>query len=335
MHAHVLGVGICILKISRNKMKKKPIKLLFNAMYHEKYSFNNFIQGDMSADYSEIKIKERVVYKPSNKLKAYLTFLNLFLLEYLDVNKRVVFSYRKGVSAYDAVSKHAQSKHFFQTDVSCFFASIDSALIKKTLLGSYDSSPITDIDKHLDRIINLVVVDNVLPMGFSTSPSISNACLFTFDNMLEEYCLGNNLLYSRYSDDIIISSKNRDDISGMDLKVNEYLQICFLGKLNLNISKSKFTHVGRKIKLLGMVILPTGKVTVDMKFKSNIEVLLHFYISDKDKFLNKVDGDMAGGVERITGYLNYVNSVDRSYLDKIRKKFGATVVDEFLHQLAK
>lgn len=316
-------------------MKKKPIELLFNAMYHEKYSFNDFIQGDMSSDYSEIKIKERVVYKPSKKLKAYHTFLNLFLFEYLDVNKQVVFSYRKGVSAYDAVSKHAQSKHFFQTDISSFFASIDSALIKKTLLGSYDSSPIADIDKYLDRVISLVAVDDVLPMGFSTSPSISNACLFMFDNILEEYCLKRNLVYSRYSDDIIISSENKSDVTDIELKVDEFLKNCFAGKLSLNLGKSKFTHVGRKIKILGMVILPTGKVTIDMKFKSNIEVLLHFYIRDKAKFLDKVDGDMAGGMERITGYLNYVNAVDKSYLDKIRKKFGATTVDSFLHKLAK
>ncbi len=316
-------------------MKKKPIELLFNAMYHEKYSFNDLVQGDLSDDYSEIKVKERVVYKTSKKLKAYHTFLNLFLYEYLNVNTRVVFSYRKGFSAYDAVSKHAQSKHFFKTDISCFFASIDSELIKKTVLGGCDLSPIEDIDKYFDRIMSLVVVDDKLPIGFSTSPSISNACLYDFDNILEEYCLDKHLLYSRYSDDIIISSNNKSDIEGVELKVDEYLQMCFSGKLKLNRSKSKYTHVGRKIKLLGMVILPTGKVTVDMKFKSNIEVLLHFYIKDKDKFLNKVDGDMAGGMERITGYLNYVNAVDKTYLDKIRKKFGATIVDSFLHQLAK
>ncbi len=224
---------------------------------------------------------------------------------------------------------------FFKQIFLVFFASIDSALIKKTLLGSYDSSPIADINKYLDRVISLVTVDDVLTIGFSTSPSISNACLFMFDNILDEYCLKRNLVYSRYSDDIIISSENKSDVIGIELKVNEFLQNCFAGKLNLNLGKSKFTHVGRKIKILGMVILPTGKVTIDMKFKSNIEVLLHFYIKDKEKFLDKVDGDMVGGMERITGYLNYANAVDKSYLDKIRKKFGATIVDSFLHQSAK
>jgi RNA-directed DNA polymerase len=142
-------------------------------------------------------------------------------------------------------------------------------------------------------------------------------------------------VYSRYSDDIIISSINKDDIDDIASKVDEILQQCFAGKLKLNPIKSKFTHVGRKIKLLGMVILPNGKVTVDIKFKNNIEVLLHFYISDKEKFLDKVDGDMTDGMERITGYLNYVNAVDKTYLDKIRKKFGSTIVDSFLHQQAK
>lgn len=316
-------------------MKKKPLESLFEAMYHGKYDFNDFANCDISANYEEINKKERIIQKPNKKLKAYHTFLNLFLFDYLSVNTKVVFSYRKGVSTYDAVSKHSRSKYFFQTDIARFFPSIDSDLIKKTILGSCELSPISDIDVFLERVFDFVVVKNQLPMGFSTSPPISNACLFNFDNDLEKYCSNHNLIYTRYSDDLIISSGAKGGVDGVDLKVDAILQNSFGGKLTLNAAKSKFTHPGGKIKVLGMVILPNGKITVDIKFKSNIEVLLHFYINDKEKFIDTVNGDMSAGIERITGYLNYVNTVDKSYLDKLRKKFGATIVDMFLHQSVK
>jgi RNA-directed DNA polymerase len=35
---------------------------------------------------------------------------------------------------------------------------------------------------------------------------------------------------------------------------------------------------------------------------------------------------------RLAGLLNYVNTVDQSYLEKLRRKYGAAVVDVFLHR---
>lgn len=322
-------------------MKNKPIDLLFDAMYHGKYDFQDFANCDVSANYETVvfedkaKSKIRVVQKPNKKLRAYHTFLNLFLFDYLNVNSRVVFSYLKGVSAFDAVEKHSRSKYFFQTDIVSFFPSIDTELIRNTILGSCSKSPIQDVESILSRVLEFVVVNNALPMGFSTSPTLSNACLFDFDVILEGYCQSNNLVYTRYADDITISSESQENIEGIALKVDALLNELFGGKLALNQSKSKSTHVGRKIKILGMVILPTGKITVDIKFKNDLEVLLHFYLTDKAKFINRSNGDMGAGIARITGLLNYVNTVDKSYLDKLRKKFGATIVDTLLHQSAK
>ncbi|WP_071871779.1 reverse transcriptase domain-containing protein [Atopomonas hussainii] len=312
-------------------MKTKPCALLFEAMYHGKYDFQDFIQSDISNYFDVIYVKDRKIQKPNRKLKAYHSFLNLFLFEYLRTNERVVFSYRKGVNAYDAVSAHANNKHFYQTDISDFFSSIDSQLIKETIIASAELSPIEDLNEHLERVLSLVTVDGRLPMGFSTSPLISNACLYKFDAALEEYSISRHLTYTRYADDLIISSKNREDLEGIQEKISELLLKTFNGRLSLNHSKSKLTHTGRKVKILGMVILPTGKVSVDIKFKNKVEVLLHFYMKDREKFLDKVDGDMRGGMEKISGYLNYINTVDKSYLDKLRKKFGGTIVDMFLH----
>lgn len=316
-------------------MIKKPLKTLFDAMYHGKYEFVDFAQCDVSLCYERVKFRKREVIRPNKKLKVYHSFLILFLLEYLEVDDEVVYSYRKGVNAYDAVSKHAASSYFFQTDLSNFFKSIDAEMVRAVINEGISRAPILDGEDYIDRIIELVTVDGSLPVGFPSSPVISNSCLYAFDGKLKSYCRQRGLIYTRYSDDIIVSGKDKDELLGVKETITGFLNDCFQGKLSINHAKSKFTHTGNKIKLLGMVILPNQKVTVDIKFKKDLEVMLHFYINDREKFLDKVGGDYRDGVEKITGYMNYVNTVDKDYLNKLRKKYGATVVDTLIHHPTK
>lgn len=318
----------------RNTMTKKPIRLLFDAMYHGKYEFDDFVNGDLASSYKPLEIRGRIVHSPNKKLKAYHAFIELFLLQYLPVNRDVVFSYRKGFSAYDAVSKHAGSKTFYQTDIEEFFPSL-SADIVLLALSNNEEAPIESVEEMLPRILDMVTVGDSLPMGFSTSPTISNTCLFEFDNLLQRECEASDMIYTRYADDIIISSRNSDRVRSIGEVVSRILERCFTGKLKLNSEKTKYTSVGRKIKMLGMVILPNGKVTVDLKFKNKIEVLIHFYLNDRDKFMKMAGQDMAGGIERVGGLVSYANTIDKAYLDKLRKKFGATTIDMFLHKSAK
>lgn len=317
-------------------MKKRSLQFLFEAMYHDKYDFQDFLNGAVDADYSALQIGSRHIIRPNKKLKAYHLFIQTFLVDYLRVNMNVAHAYRRGVSLRAAVTRHSLSKAFFQTDVEHFFPSIDREIVRKTVSADWERLPILDAQVHIERILDLVLCDDALPIGYSTSPAISNACLTAFDDDLESFCTARSLIYTRYSDDIAISGKARSELIGLESEIQSRLTEHLQGKLTLNPAKTKRTSVGRKIKLLGMVILPTGHVTVDMDLKKKIEVMLHFYISDRNKFLDlaQVKGDMDAGIVRLEGYVNYINSSDKLYLDKLRRKFGATVIDSFLHRSA-
>lgn len=313
-------------------MNKRPIKELLNAMYQGKFEFSELDTGDINELYETKTYNGREIHIPNKKLKTFHSFLNLFLLEYLQTNKEIVFSYRKGVNAVDAVSKHAHSKYFFQTDINNFFNNIDIDLVTSTITNSIDFFPILDIDNYISNIVKILTVNDSVPVGFSTSPLISNACLFSFDNALQKYCLANSLIYSRYSDDIIISSLEKAPLLEAEKRVTTYLTEHTNNKLSINSKKSKHTQTGNKIKLLGMVILPNGKVSVDIKLKNETEVKLHYYLTNKDKFTEVTGSDFDTAIEKISGQLNYINTVDPDYLTKLRKKYGATIVDMFLHK---
>jgi RNA-directed DNA polymerase len=312
----------------------KPLRVLFDAIHHGKYDFHDFLHLSVATSYSEFTFDRRTVYKPTKKLKAYHDFLNTFVLEFLTINPRVVYSYRKGTNAQQAVAKHAHGRAFFQTDLLNFFASIDRDLVRSTLTGQGSQIPVTDLSAHLDRILDLTTIDGRLPVGFSTSPLISNACLTAFDDDVEAHCRSNELTYTRYADDIVISAQERAQLQDIETVLHDRLASHFAGKLQLNDRKSRHTTIGRRIKILGMIVTPSGQVTIDNDLKARIEALLHYYVTDREKFSSMVGHDVKAGMERLVGYINYVNTADKAYLGKLRRKYGTTVIDSFLHRSA-
>jgi len=94
-----------------------------------------------------------------------------------------------------------------------------------------------------------------------------------------------------------------------------------------------------------MVILPSQMVSVDIKVKRKLEHLIHFYITDKDKFIDSILKDpkvktsglndseiLEKGVNTVSGLLNHINTIDKSYLDKLKKKYGNTIVDMLFYK---
>ena len=315
-------------------MQSRSLQHLFDAMHHGKYEFQDFLHGDIASDYEPIQIKQRSVYRPNKKLKAYLVFLNTFVFEYLPINERVVYSYRKGVNPHEVAFPHAHNRVFFQTDIEDFFGNIGRALVKSTIVSHKDKIPVSDLCSYIERILDFTTINDALPIGFPTSPPISNACLTPFDVEFENYCLSSDLVYTRYADDIFVSGKCRGDLNIVEQELSKFLAYHFDGNMRLNREKRKLTTVGRKTKMLGMVILPNGRVTIDMEVKKKVEVLLHFFIHRRDKFLDLSGGDLDAGVQKLSGYINYINTADGLYLEKLKRKFGITVIDSFLHRTA-
>ena len=317
-------------------MTLRPLHQLFDAMYHGKYRFDDFLELQPEDHYSPVPWGKRTIYKPSKTLKEFHAFLNGFLLEHLSVNQSVSFAYRKGTTLLQAVVPHAHSRAFYQTDLEHFFDSINLDLIRSALEEAV--TPISDLDVHIDHILGLLTINGKLPIGYSTSPILSNACLRGFDERLATISKERQWIYTRYADDIIISASDRQAIEDANTVIEDCLAV-ELGKgFKLNSSKSKLTTIGRKVKLLGLVILPNGTIVIDRNVRSKIETWLHFYVSDRRrlaKIFEEERGDgMEEGLQRLSGLVSYVYAADPSYMEKLRAKFGTTVIDSFLHRSA-
>lgn len=315
-------------------MNKLSLEKAFNSYFHKKYLFSNFSNLDIETNYVE-NFYSKKTFSPSFELKKYQQFLNFFMFDFMTVNAKVVFSYRKGVSIYDAVYPHKDSKYILSTDIKSFFLHINSKDIKKLILDNKDNFLISkeEVEKNIDLLVSLVSYKNILPIGAPTSPKISNAYLLEFDNELEKYCKERSIIYTRYSDDFIFSSSSKNFFDELIIKING---ICTSLKLELNNKKTKLQTKGSKVNLLGLIITPSGHITVDKKIKKNIEVLFHYYLTDKEKykdFLLKTyprKNEKSTEIDRVSGTLSQIKSVDNSFIKKLKKKYGSYIVNSFI-----
>lgn len=313
-------------------MNRRPLEELFFATFRGKQDFSDLSGLDVSTAYSKKEFDGRHIYIPNKSLKLYLGFLSRVLFDRLPVKADVVFSYRKGVNVVDAVEKHSDNKYFFQSDIENFFGSIDREMISNTILAAIERCPVADIEIWIDRILDLVTVDEVLPPGYPTSPAISNACLYGFDKKLLVWCNENSLIYTRYADDLIVSGKSEEKMHLLTSKITEILDVEFGGGIKLNTQKTRLIRPGEKVRILGVAILPNGKVSVDGRLKKNSEIAMHFLLKDKKMFASFLkEADLEKALKKFSGQLNYINTVDPSFLDKLRRKYGAASVDKIIH----
>ena len=320
---------------------------VFVSNFHDSLSFDEFLNLSVDKNIEVAQIKEREIVQPSERLKRVLHFLAKNVFDYGCIADDVVFSYRKGVNVRDAVLPHSKNKFFFQTDIANFFGSITKPLVRKSIDSGLESVPISDIHEYVDVILNLVSYKNGLPLGFPTSPAISNMCLLDFDKELLIQANQLDANYTRYADDIILSANNEEVLRQLAIRVGGLLQEFVGEEIKLNQTKTRYLQQGQKVKLLGLVVLPNGQISIDRADKIEIETLLHLYLTNDNKFLDygmalrnkrtKTDKSLTreNVISMLSGRLIGANAMAPEYLLKLRQKYGNTVIDMFLHKSAK
>ncbi len=317
-------------------MQKKSFQETFNLYFHGKYSFEDFINTPIKDNITQHQFDQRTVLSANKKLTEFHKFINVFIVNKLTYDDSICFSYAKNTTIRHCIEPHKNNKHFLSTDISNFFASIQSVDVMNTIQHNIDEGNIgiADIDQYKDSIIKLITFEGALPIGFSTSGRLSNAILFEFDKVILTECQSKNITYSRYADDLIFSSNNKNIVQVKPI-VETALSNIFDERLKINDKKTKTYSKKSKIKILGLIITPNGDITIDKKIKSDIQIAMHFYANDTNKFDSFLRKRFDGNIQKIFGIVGYINSVNKDFLNKLRKKYGNYIVDSFLRKSAK
>lgn len=142
---------------------------------------------------------ERLILHPAKDLKMIQYWLKDRLLTELPCSSYST-AYIKGQSHVVNAKIHSKSNFIFHTDIKYFFESITADQIRECLkqINYLDESDI-------DLVVKAVTYKDHLVIGSVTSPIISNAIMFNFDNKLAKliHNIDEECIYTRYADDII------------------------------------------------------------------------------------------------------------------------------------
>jgi len=231
---------------------------------------------------------ERTISAPKTFLKVIQYWILDYLLYPLKIHP-ICHSYQRGKSIITNASPHINSEYVANIDISDFFGSINHTmtidLLRKNGFG----------EKLSKTIARLTSLNNGLPQGAPTSPILSNAYLYSFDETAAQVVKSTGLNITRYADDITISGKNKDSITNT---ITLFKQELSAKGLELNAKKTRIASRGGQQRVAGVVV--NDKALPPRKLRRRVRAMFHQANNYPEEHVEKYN--------ILRGYLSYFNS---------------------------
>lgn len=262
---------------------------------------------------------KRLISQPTSELKLLQRLLIQSELSQMKIHQNAT-AYRPGMSIYDHALPHAKSHFLLKLDFEDFFPSLKDTALKHRL--SLDTNYTKEEIEIICRILFKKDIKSggfVLSIGAPSSPFISNYLLNEFDDLICTYCKDKSLNYTRYADDIAISSNKPALLDNAKSYVETVLGK--LSYLQLTLNPSKTVNVSKKYRreLVGLVLSNDGKVSLGREEKRRLRAAVNALAH------GKLDAIAAA---KLKGQLAFSMSIDKEFVLKLCRKYEASSVAE-------
>jgi len=262
---------------------------------------------------------QRTICHPSRELKALQYVFQSQILRDLPVHEAAT-AYKAGSSIKQNAAAHATSRVILKLDFENFFPSI-----KVTDWKAYAQIAFPNWSKEDIEFSSYVLfwgagnyLPNCLSIGAPTSPLISNALLYRFDEFMSNYANQNGLRYTRYADDITISSKENLDKEGAVNAVKLALSELSSPAIRLNLAKTKLASNSTSRRVTGLVLSNDGKVSLGRNRKRLIGAMVHHALT------GKADPE---AMSHLAGLLAFANDIEPTFVDALCRKHGRQAIE--------
>ncbi len=260
----------------------------------------------------------RLVYQPSKKLKIIQYWLDNNIFSKLNVHECAT-AYRKDVSIKINAKKHQRNRFFLKLDFKDFFPSIKFNDFSPLIIKWNKLAPEPFDERELLHIVNQACFykGNALPIGYPTSPVISNAVMYDFDSKIISHLSDNDAfgkaVYTRYADDLTFSTNLKGACKEIKKVVRRELIAMTSPDLKLNTSKTRFVSAsGGSAFITGLRVCHDGHITIHRRYKDKIRLLISLY--EKGRLPEEE-------IASLKGHLSYIKYVDSPFYTKIQKKY--------------
>lgn len=241
----------------------------------------------------------REITAPDGELKEMQTaLLKLFSkgLRFLPHNAAHGFTKHRNCKTSLEVHRAHKSRWFLKLDIKDFFPNTTSDLLRKSMCSVYPFCHLTDIQK--DTIIGICTLNGATPQGAPTSPMLTNMVMVQYDMAISKYCKANDLIYTRYADDILISSRVSFDWETVQNKIQELLGDVY----QLKTEKTRYGSFNGRNWNLGLMYNNKCEITVGHKKKQLVKCMVHNYLTKEEEHTYENWYKLLGTV----GYCNYI-----------------------------
>lgn len=263
-----------------------------------------YVSNNISKHYKKSVIpkkngKMRTLYIPDEKLKyMQRVILSEFLSEYR-ISKSAT-AYHKGSTLISNAQPHLNKKYILKLDIKDFFGNITFGRVYKMFLNHF---PV----KYAKLFTELCCMNDMLVQGAPTSPYISNIIMLGFDKEIERYCFNNDISYTRYCDDITLSSNN--PLNSAYYKIRKELQ---KNGFELNKRKTHFVKYTHQQNVTGIVV--NEKIQVPIEYRRKLRQELYY--------LHKFGANNVILRNNYTDYIDNRNTLDEKYINSLLGKIN-------------
>lgn len=267
----------------------------------------DILKRDAYKFYKKYKIKKkdgrsRQIMQPNKDLKAIQAWFLRNILDKLSPSQFAT-AYISKKNIFNNVYPHVHNRYFMCLDIEDFFPSISYKRVTNifSIIGYSKAAAVI--------LAKLCTSLDGLPQGAVTSPSISNLISAKLDRRIAGYTARRNIEFTRYADDITLSSNNPIVLcKAMPMIIKIIKSEHFIPNMN------KFRILGPKKRCLITGLIKNNsesKFGIGREKKRHMRAVMHNFI------LNKKMDAKYGSVESIMGWLNYVKSVDKESFESM------------------
>lgn len=271
--------------------------------------------------------KFRIISRPSAELEILQRWLVLRFFEKMEIHDSAM-AFRRGRSILANAQIHAKSRYLVRIDFANFFPSIRYADLAFALSKSKKLAHIFSEYPDIGEFIQRICFDSnlKLPIGYVSSPIISNAVMFDFDVRLNDIVSANrenlgSARVTRYADDIVFSTDTKGGCMKFVELFRSLVQAWASPSLLINEDKTIFSSTsGGSAIVTGLRICNDSHITVTREYKDEIRLMLSLHTK---KRLRLED------LSRLKGHLNYVRHVAPAFFSTLCAKY-TSLIDELI-----
>ena len=218
---------------------------------------------------------------------------------------------------------HLGKKYLLKLDIYKFFESIDGSKVKAAFVALGFNREIAEI------LAKVTTIGDILPAGYPTSPLLANMIFQEVDELIKTHCESYDAVYTRYADDISISS----DIEFPSTDKIQAILADF--GFTINNAKSQRFKQGQNQFVTGLSISDSKYPRIPKIIKKRLRQELHYidlygfhsHICHVNGWKEETSRSLTSKIEselrnRIKGWIDYVNHVEPDVAKKLYAKFN-------------